>query len=426
MPKPSDEEKYPLTVLPNGLRVLHHPVFTTGLAIVSVTVDTGSRDEPEAYTGIAHLVEHLVFKGTRKRKAHHILNRIDAVGGELNAYTTKEKTCYYAIVAEEYFERALELLMDMAAGATFPDEEVEKEKAVVAEEIDMYRDNPEESIQEDLDILLYPTQTLGKPVLGTRETLEQITPQVLRNYHAANYRLDNIVVAITGPLKEPRLKRAIDKFLRPLVPTPIPPGNWRPARVPSTAVQNLIQTAAKPIQQAHLMLACGAYPILQDKHMALSLVNNYLGGPTMNNRLSWTIREKYGLSYNLWSAYNPFTDSGYWCVYAGCEGSKVKRVEQLIRKELEALRAQPLSTIALHKMKVQFSGALRLQAERLSQTNHAIARDLLDLDRILTLKELLQMVEAVTAGEIHAMANELFTPEKLDTLAYLPENVKTT
>jgi predicted Zn-dependent peptidase len=416
-----DEAPPRVLTLHNGLRVIEHTVPTTRLAMVSLTFDCGSRDEPAAYTGIAHLVEHMVFKGTEHRKAHHILSRIDAVGGELNAYTTKEKTCYYAIVAREHLERALELLVDIGFYATFPTDELEKEKTVIAEEIDMYRDNHEEAIQEDLDQLVFPNHPLGASVLGSRESLARIDRDVLLRYYRSWYRPERAVLSVTGNFPDGQVYRLMNKHLLNLPATEMPDTAMVVNRNVPETMPSLHKTEAKALQQAHLMMGARAFPALKEGYLPLLVLNNYLAGPTMNNRLSMVVREKHGLSYNLWSSYSAFLDTGYWLLYAGCDGANVARVKQLVKRELDILCQNPVSDIALQKMVVQFTGSLVLQQEKLTSQNQAFGRDLLDYGRILQLDELLNELEAMTPQRLHEVAQQVLNPEGMVSLAYLPQ-----
>jgi len=403
--------------LANGVRVVHRQATHTRLVHCGYLFNVGSRDEQPHQQGIAHFIEHAVFKGTQKRKAVHILNRIDAVGGELNAYTTKEKTCYYATVTDEHTERAIELLSDMSFDPTFPPHEVEKERGVIGEEIDMYRDTPDEAIMEDFDDLIFPHHALGHPVLGTHQTLVGLAADDLRGFFRQHYGGPRAVLSVVGNVSAKQLQRLIDKYVAPQQFEATPPQRTAP---PALEPQHFTRT--KAIQQAHIVVGGRAPALMAEHYVPFLVLNNYLGGPSMNNRLSMAIREKYGLTYNLYSFYNPYLDAGSWGVYAGCDADTLPRVRQLILRELKALVADRPTDALLGRMKRQFMGSLLIGSESLSSLMTAYAKDVLDFGHPYDLTRVLGMIETVTPDQILEACRAIVQPDGLSSIVYQPQD----
>lgn len=401
--------------LPNGVRALHRPSTTTRLVHVAVILNVGSRDEGPTQHGIAHLLEHMAFKGTTHRKAFHVLSRIDSVGGELNAYTTKEKITYYATVTAEHLPRALELLADITFRPTFPAHELEKERTVIADEIDSYRDDPEEAIFEDFDQHLFPQHPLGHPILGTRASLAGLDRNALQQFYANLLAPGRIAVSVAGNATPRRVQTLVAKFFgaHTLAGSPV-------ARSAPTQTLPAAATVGKPIAQAHYMLGGYAPAFTHADHPALGLLLHYLGGPSMNSRLSLAIRERYGLTYNIQTFHQPYTDSGLWGVYAGMEPASLPRVKRLIAKELEVLARTPLTPTAFHRIQQQFLGSLVIAYESLFHQMIAQGKELLDLDRWYTLDDVIATYQALTPADIQRVAAAYFHPATLTSLTYQP------
>lgn len=402
---------------PNGLRLVHLPVHTTRLALVAVIVNTGSRDEAPHQQGMAHFIEHLVFKGTERRKAFHILNRIDAVGGDLNAYTDKEKTVYYATVPAVHFERALDLLLDIAFRPTFAPQEIVKEKQVIGEEIDMYADTPEESILEDFDTALFGDHPLGHPILGTKQTLESFGREDVVAFAQQYYTPNQVVVSVAGNLTPKEVTRLAEKHLRPIAPAPATVPRTRTAPVAQPAGN---REAPRPIQQAHVVLGGEALPLRHELQPAFMVLNNHLGGSAMNTILNLRIRERYGLAYSLYSFANHLTDSGSWGVHFACEQRTARRLEKMVRRELETLCRAPFTATRTHAVKQQFLGMLQIGNESLYANMIAQGKDWADFGDIQPLSESIRKVEAVTAAQMHEVARTLMQPDALTRVAYVP------
>lgn len=403
--------------LANGLRLVYQYAPYTRLVYCGVVVNAGTRDELPEECGMAHFIEHMTFKGTEKHTATQILSRLDSVGGELNAYTTKDKTCYYTISANEYFNRSMELLADIVFYSTYPQKEIEKEKMVIREEIDMYLDNPEETILEVFDKLLFGKHALGAPILGTKKTISHFDTTMLKNFFFRCYTSERVVVSIVGNVPPEKIEAVAGKYFSHIQ---IGTGEmFRQSPEPASKPMQILRH--KPYQQANLVLGGIAYPHRQKYYYALQLLLNYLGGPPMNNRLNLAIREKYGLTYNLYAYYNYLPDVGNWGIYAGCDEANVKKVLALIQLEIEKVCLTPPDDILLGKMKKQFIGGLRLSAESLSGQMLGNAKELLDYNNILSLEETIRRLEAVTAAEVQQAALECLTLTLLSKVIFLPD-----
>ncbi|MDX2063026.1 MAG: pitrilysin family protein [Bacteroidia bacterium] len=401
--------------LPNGLRLIHRPSASTRLVHVAVVLDVGSRDEAPDQFGFAHCLEHMAFKGTAKRKSYHILTRIDSVGGELNAFTTKEKVTYHATVTAEHLDRALELLADITFGPTFPAHELEKEKRVIADEIDSYRDDPEEAIFEDFDAHLYGDHPLGHTILGTRSTLAAASPQSLHAFLHQALAPGRVVVSIAGNASPAQVFALAERYFAdyPL------PGSAHHRQAPRVTVPGP-STTRMGIQQGHLIWGGEAYALTDPAYLPFSLLTYYLGGPSMNSRLALSVRERHGLTYNIQTYNQPFADTGIWGVYAASEPGYLPRIEQLVQREFDALLAGPLPTTTFERLKRQFVGSLIIGHESLFHQLLAQAKDLLDVGRCVTLEELVAAYERLTPHDLYAAAKARLAPEALTQLRILP------
>ncbi|MCS6905849.1 MAG: pitrilysin family protein [Bacteroidia bacterium] len=401
--------------LSNGLRVIHKMLYGSRLVYCGIIFDLGSRDEPLA--GMVHFIEHMLFKGTQTKSVLQILNRLDIVGGELNAYTTKEKTCLHATVTRRFYARALELLIDMAFHSIFPAGEIEKEKKVIAEEIEMYSDTPEESISDEFEALIFPGHPLGNPILGTKETLLQFTKENLFSFYKQYYTPSRAIISIISgsPFS------LTEKIIRELAPSNLPSnGAILERKAPSITAAAQKKILKRPIQQAHFILGSTAYPAYHPRWPTFNLLINHLGGPFMNSRLNLSIREKYGLTYNLYAFYNAFCDSGIWGVYAGTEPSSTEKVLELVQQQLYNLQKEPMHPKNLEKIKRQHLGFLEIARENHNNQLMQQARDLLALGRIQTLEEYAQLVQNITPEELQSVAIEMFDTSKLNLLIYEP------
>ncbi|RMG27048.1 MAG: insulinase family protein [Bacteroidetes bacterium] len=404
--------KHNIITLANGIRVLHTYIPYTRAVHCGFVLHVGSRDDGQQ-PGMAHFLEHILFKGTARRKTFHILNYLESVGGDLNAYTTKEKLCLYASLAAEYAGRATELLTDITFGSVFPEKEIEKEKQVISEEIDMYRNVPDEAIFEDFDELIFPGHELGHPILGSKQSIHSIRREDIQAFVGRHFSGDRIVYSIVGNVTEKQVTRLVDKYLRPLqLPAPAM------KRTPPPPLQAQIKSKPIATNQTHEILGGRSYPFRNRKYIPFLLVNNLLGGNAMNSRLNLNIREKYGLTYNISSFFSPYTDSGAWGVYFACEPTNHGRVRRLVMRELRKLREQKVGVLRLNQAKKQLCGQLTLSYENLLTQMLSNAKELLTFGEVVPFPTYLSWVEAVKAEDLLEVANELYQPEAISIITY--------
>ena len=399
--------------LNNGLRVIYKHIPYTRTVHCGYVINSGSRDDIEGEMGMAHFIEHMIFKGTSKRKTFHILNYLESVGGDLNAYTTKEKTCLYASMVAEYFERATELLTDITFNSTFPEKEISKEKQVISEEIDMYRNAPDEAIFEDFDELIFPNHSLGHPILGTKASIKQFTKADVRDRINRCFIQGEVVFSIVGNVSEKTVRRVIKKYLEPVS---LPGGKiirYQPSH-------NQVEHLEVPIStdQAHEIIGGRAYALRKELYIPFLVLNNLLGGPAMNSRLSLNIREKHGLSYSISSFYSPYLDSGIWGIYYACETKNLLRIRRLVKKELQKLWESPLGAMKLSQAKKQLIGQLTLGYENLLNQMLGQAKDLLDFDHIPTFGEYIKGIESISAMQLQDAAREIFYENPISVISY--------
>lgn len=404
-----------LIELENGIRVVHREITHTKVAHVGIMLDIGSRDELPEEQGIAHFWEHMAFKGTEKRNSFHIINRLESVGGELNAYTTKEKICFYASVLTEHLDRALELLVDIVFNSTFPSKQIERERMVILEEMAMYRDTPEDSIQDDLDEIVFPDHSLGRNILGTENTVANFTQEDFRKFIARNLNTTKIVVSSVGNFKEQQFERLVNKYL-----THIPYKNHtldRDGFATRPAQQKLVK---RPISQIHVALGNNAYSIGDSRRIPLFMLTNILGGPYMNSRLNMSLREKNGLVYHVEANYSSYSDTGLFSIFFATDPRNYKKSVKLVNKELEQLRSTQMSPSQLEKAKQQIKGFLAMSEENNNAMMLMMAKSLLDMEHIPSLNEIFQQIEEINAGMLQDIAQDIF-PAEMNSLIYEPE-----
>lgn len=402
-----------IIVRQNGSNVTH-----TGLYI-----NVGSRDEQGHDEGMAHFIEHSIFKGTEHRKAWHILNRIDGVGGELNAFTTKEETCIYTSSLSIHLERCLELISDIVFHSTFPEKEIEKEKDVVIEEINSYRDTPADLIYDDFEEYAFEGHPLAHNILGQPRNVRHFTSERLREFMCRHYTPDRMVIAIVGGIDPKRAIKMCEKhFVQPALvgqPTavPQPPSvNLQSRTIPD--YHPFERTIHRRTHQMHVMVGGLAPSVCDERKVAFSLLNNILGGPAMNSRLNVAIREKYGFCYTIESQYTPLSDTGLFYIYAGIEKDARDKYMEILHDEVHKLAETPLSTLQLHGTKRQYIGQMAINNELALNEMQSIGKAYLSFERVDTLEEMQRDIEAVTAAELMSVANDFFAPSALSTLIY--------
>ena len=408
---------YNLFTLPNGIRVVHKQVPSTQIVHCGFVLDIGSRDEREDQLGIAHFWEHMAFKGTKKRKAFHILNKLDSVGGELNAYTTKEKICFYASALDKHMESAFELLEDITFESIFPEKQIENEKGVILEEMSLYHDSPEDAIQDEFDNVVFKDHPLGKNILGTPSSVRSFTRSDFQNFLKANLNTERVVFSCVGNVPLKKVERLAQKYFGA-----IPHYSAEKQRVLFSNYKAAHETIGRNITQAQCAIGTTSYSLSDDKRLPFFMLMNVLGGPGMNSRLNLALREKYGFVYNIEAAYHPFTDTGLFAIYFGTEQKQVERSKKLIDKELKLLREKPLGTMQLHKAKEQLIGQLAMAEENNTSLMLMMGKTLLDLDKVDSLDHIFTKIRALDSKTLQEVAREALSEDRMSSLTFLPNN----
>ena len=400
--------------LSNGLRVVHRQIARP-VAHFGFLVAAGSRDEREDEQGLAHFIEHCLFKGTQKRKAYHILSRMEDVGGELNAFTSKEETVIHSSFLSPDYPRAIELICDIAFRSTFPLKECEKEKEVIIDEINSYRDNPSESIFDDFEELVFPEHGLGRNILGTEESVKQLNSDHIKHFLARNYAIDRMVFSSVGNISVAKLKRLLEKEL--VASGPISSGDERLLIQPASHYPQKMEQERSGYQ-THAVMGARGYEARHNLMRPLALVNNLLGGPGMNSRLNLNIRERYGFTYHLESFYHPYLDSGLFGIYLGTDPGTVDRTINLVDKELKKLREQKLGVLQLAKAKKQILGQFAMAQENNGALMLSFGKSLLFHNEIESFEDIVKDVESLRAETLMEVANEILRPETFSSLIY--------
>lgn len=405
--------QYKIKTLENGIRVIHQPVSNSKIVHCGFALDIGSRDEKPHQVGIAHFWEHMAFKGTKKRKTFHILNRLDSVGGELNAYTTKEKIFFHASVLEQYLDKAMDLLVDITFQSIFPEKQIEKERQVILEEMAMYKDSPEDDIQDQFDEVIFSGHPLGNNILGTEESLKSFTRQHFLEFLEENLDTERTVFSIVGDISEKKLERYVKKYLEP-----IDHHKRKRERIPFELYQPNTLNFNKEISQSQCAIGATAYPIHHPKRLAFFMLVNILGGPGMNSRLNMALREKHGFVYAIDAGYHPFTDTALFSIFFGTDPGQLPKSIKLVKKELKKLQDKPLGSLQLHVAKQQLMGQLAMAEENNMSYMLMMGRSLLDKDKIESLDELFEQIKRVSAKDLQDTAHEIFADERLSILTY--------
>ncbi|MBN2743294.1 MAG: insulinase family protein [Marinilabiliaceae bacterium] len=399
-------------LLSNGIRIIHthhhSPVGNCALII-----NTGSRDEAPNEHGMAHFIEHVIFKGTQKRKAFHILSRLDDVGGELNAYTTKEETCIYASFLKEDYDRALELIHDITFNSIFPNKELEKEKEVIVDEINSYKDSPSELIFDDFEELIYPNDPMGRNILGTAETLRTFTREDVLRFIANNYHTDQMVICSVGNIAFKRLCNLCERYFGSVKPNLR--SQMRREVTPYVPQQKEVKMDT---YQSHMIIGNVAYDLNHPKRLGLHLLNNILGGPGSNSRLNMSLREKNGIAYNVESSYSPYFNTGVFTIYFGTDEENLARSMRIINKELNLLRNQTMGSLQLHKAQRQLKGQMTIATENKESLMLSLGKSFLLYDKVDALETIYKKIDAITATDLMEIANDILAPEKLSYLTY--------
>jgi len=396
----------------NGIRLIHYPI-TSPVAHCGIIVNTGSRDENPEEHGMAHFIEHVLFKGTQHRDSWHIINRLEDVGGDLNAYTTKEETCIHASFLKEYYERSLELISDLVFGSVFPEKEMDREKEIIIDEINSYLDNPSELIFDEFEELIYPTNPIGRGILGTPDSVRSFNRAMVLSFMQRTYHTDQMVIGSAGNIPWDQLVALTGKFFgnQPAILR-----NYK--RTPFNGYKPEHRKINKDTYQMHCVIGNIAYGYADKRRIGLYLMNNILGGPNMSSRLNLSLREKNGYTYTVEASYTPYSDAGSFIIYFGTDKNYLDRSICLAYKEMARLRNQKLGSLQLLRAKRQLTGQLAIASENNEAHMLSIAKSLLVYNRADTLQEMYKKIDAVTASEIMDIANDILDEKKLSVLIY--------
>jgi len=399
--------------LPNGLRIIHYPT-NSPVSYCGFAVNAGTRDEQPDQLGLAHFTEHMLFKGTKKRKSWHILNRMEKVGGEINAYTTKEETFLYSVCLPEDIERAMELLSDLICNSQFPPAEIEKEREVIIDEINCYKDTPSEWIYDEFEDMLFAGNELGHNVLGTPECLAKTTSSTFFSFTDRYYHPENMIFFFYGKTPFDRIKRLANKYFL-----------YGESRTKSllNRIKPEVGTAKKIEQkkdlfQSHVIIGGRGYDNSHKNRIGLYLLNNILGGPGMNSRLNISLREKEGLVYTVESGLTSYTDCGLFSIYFGCDHESKSRCIRLVRKELKRLRDQKLTTSQFSSVVKQLKGQLGISSDQSENLALRIGKSFLHFNRYDNLPEVYKKIDELTSSQLLEIANEIYDEESLSELIY--------
>lgn len=400
--------------LRNGIRLVHQ-YADSPVAHLGVFILAGSRDETTREHGLAHFIEHTIFKGTEKRSVLQVLNRLENVGADLDAFTTKEETCINATFLNGYYSRTLELFSDILFHSVFPEKEIEKEKMVVADEIKSYLDNPAEQIFDDFEEQVFRGHPLGRNILGTPRSLKKFNAEMIRSFIRRHYEPGRMVIASVGKIEFSRLSRIVSHYFETALIS-----DTTLSRIPFVSLQAEQHFKRKKVSQVHCITGGPAYPGHHPKRLAMAVLNNLLGGPVMNSRLSLALRERSGLTYHNESSYSAYSDTGIVSIYFGTDPARFNQALDIVYRELRKLRKNKLTTSQLQIVRRQVAGQLAISAESNMATMLAMGKSFLLLDRFDSIEETLRKVDAITAGDLLDIANEVFDPEQMGILVYQP------
>lgn len=403
--------------LSNGIRLVYLNA-QTHVAHLGITFLAGSRFEPKGKEGLAHFLEHCIFKGTKKRKTFHILSRLDAVGGELNAYTSKEEMCVYASFTNDHIARATELLADITLNSVFPSKEIKKEKDIVIDEINSYLDSPSDKLFDDFEAYLFKDHPLGNNILGTKETVKSFKHSDLEEYVANYFVIDKMVISYVGNTSLARLIRLLERYF-----SSAKNGTVKAEMEPFDSYAPFSIRTKEGNYQVHSLVGALAPSYNDAEHRAMSLLINSLGGPALNSRLNLSIREKYGYAYNVEANYTPYLDTGFWSVYIGSEQKYSRRTIELVNKELKKMCDQKFGVLQLSRAKEQLKGHLALGMDSNSGLMLGLGKSLLLMNTIDTIEAIHDGIDALTAKQLMEAANRYLDPSMCSVLTFdLAEN----
>ena len=408
-------QEYHYSELSNEVRTIHKEINYTKIAHVGIMLDIGSRDEDSTQKGIAHFWEHMAFKGTHKRKSFHIINRLESLGGELNAYTTKEKICFYASILDIHIEKAVELLIDIVFNSAFPEKQIEKERQVILEEMSMYQDTPEDAIMDEFDEIIFHEHPLGGNILGTEQSVKSISKANFIQFIKAHINFEKIVFSSLGNISSKKIDRLINKHLAPLKAQ-----LGIQKRPIFNGYKAHHQSKNREISQVHHLMGLPTYSLHDPKRIPFYLLTNILGGPAMNSRLNLSLREKHGFVYGVEAQFLSYTDIGLFSIGFATDPTNFKRSKALVLKEIKKLRNQTLSEGQLRAAKGQLKGQMAMSEENNNAMMLMMAKSLLDLNKIPSLDEVFKKINLITALELREIAEEALQVDQMSSLTFMP------
>ncbi|MBQ8423488.1 MAG: insulinase family protein [Coprobacter sp.] len=406
--------EYLTHILPGGLRIIYQQCRSS-VSYAGFTVNVGTRDECAGEEGLAHFVEHLIFKGTARRKSWHILNRMENVGGELNAYTSKEETVVYSVFLSEHLSRAVELMCDLIRNSQFPEVEIEREREVILDEINSYKDTPSEQIYDEFENLLFSQHALGHNILGNRDMLLSFSSADGRRFLQKHYVPSRLVFFYRGAIPFRRVIATVTRYMGDMENG----SATELMREAPTGYNPFSRRVQLDTHQAHVLVGNRAYDMFDTRRPALFLLNNLLGGPGMNSRLNVALREKRGYVYTVESSVTNYTDTGVFAVYFGTDPAKVDTCLSVLNRELRRLRQSALSSMQLANAKRQFIGQMAIGSENNESMALGMGKSYMHYNRYDSLEDTFARINGVSAQDILAVANEIFDESALSTLIYI-------
>lgn len=401
-----------------GLRVIHEtsnsPVLYCGYVVCA-----GTRHEEAADSGMAHFIEHMTFKGTERHSASQIINGLEVVGGELNAFTTKQETVYHATVLKENFARAANLLTDIVFHSIYPQAEIDREVEVICDEIDSYKDSPSELIFDEFEALMYPSQPLGRDILGKAERLRQYTTADALRFTRRYYRPENAVFFVYGNVNFSAVVSRLERLLPPSDFASLDPFVPCEPQRPIPQMQSESHSLKRGTHQAHVLVGGPTFAGTDDRRFALTILNNMLGGPGMNSRLNISLRERAGLVYSVDSYLNTYPDTGYWNVYFGCDVHDTSRCRKLLQRELMRFVDKPLAARQLNAAQKQLCGQIGISTDSSEAYALALGKTFAHYNRHRSVSAIIDAIQSVTVAEIQQVAQEVYQPDRLTTLLFV-------
>ncbi len=398
--------------LQNGIRIIHCNTLSP-VAHCGIVINAGSRDERTREQGLAHFIEHLIFKGTKQRKMYQVLSHMDNVGGDINAYTSKEDTCIHASFLNQYYARCLDLMADIVFNSTFPEKAICKEKDVVIDEINSYKDTPAEQIIDDFDELLFKVHPLGRNILGTPQYIQKFSREDIMDFVDRNYSTHGMVISSAGNIEFDKLVYLAERFFGHISER-LPKNQRKPFKSYEPGKKEFNTHN----HQAHCVIGNIGYSSTHERRTDLVLLNNLLGGPGLNSRLNTAVREKYGYCYNIESSYQPYSDTGAFTIYMSTDNGHLEKTIELVCKELKKLMNHKLGSLQLKRAKQQLKGQAAIFFDSNINIMLSLGKNVLLHDKTDTLNDICKKIDRITSSSLIETANEIFDPDKLSMLVY--------